>query len=233
MKTSLAIDFISDLNLDHDDIFDWSDKPTSLFCVVAGGISYSIDKVKEVLEHLSKHYRGVFYIDGSLEHELIADYENNIEQLKTICDNINNVVFLHNHVVVLNGVAFVACNGWFRNNPNIQTSDDISLVSTLKVDDIGYLTNTIKNLQSHDETRQIIVITSSIPSEEFLYKSEHELQDKVDPIIALLTDTSTKVKTWLFGGSEIAVDVKLNNRRYVNNSFSSNQPYWPKRIEID
>lgn len=232
MKTSLAIDFISDLNLDHDSEFDWDGKSTSLFCVVGGGISHSIDKVKEVLDHLSKHYRGVFYIDGALEHDLISDYNDTVDRIKKICDDINNVVYLHNHVVVLNGVAFVACNGWFRNNPNVQTFDDISLVSELKMEDIGYLSNTIKNLQSHTEAKKIIAITSSIPAEEFLYNSEHELVDKVDPAIALITDSGNKVKNWLFGGSDLTVDIKINDRRYVNNPVIKGQPYWPKRIEV-
>jgi len=232
MKSSLAIDFISDLNLDEDQEFDWTDKPTSLFCVIGGGISHSIKKIKTVLEHLSKHYRGVFYIDGAFEHEIISEYQETIENIKEICNNINNVVFLHNHVVVLNGVAFVACNGWFRNNPNIQNIDDVAIVSELKVEDVGYLTNTIRNLQSHKETKKIVAITSSIPAEDFLYHSEHLLNEKIDPAIALVSDQTSKVKNWLFGGSELSVDIKLNNRRYVNNPYVAGQPYWPKRIEI-
>ena len=35
----LGFDIISDLNLSIDDTFTWEDKPTSLYCIVAGNVS--------------------------------------------------------------------------------------------------------------------------------------------------------------------------------------------------
>lgn len=232
MISSFTVDFISDLNLQEDTVFDWTEKATSLFCIVAGGISNNIDKVKETLEHLSKHYRGVFYIDGALEHEIISDYNNTIDKLKEICDEINNVVFLHNHVVVLNGVAFLACNGWFKSHANILNLDDHSIIHELKIEDIAYLTKTIKTLQSHKETKKIVVISGSVPSKEFLYQKDDDHFEKVEPGLALMADSEIKVKNWVFGGSEIVVDVSINNRRFVNNPYIFGQPYWPKRVEV-
>jgi hypothetical protein len=232
MKQNLSVDVISDLNLREEDSFDWTDKPTSLFCVIAGGISNNLDKVQSVLEHLSKLYRGVFYIDGSTEHTLLEEYAQNVDTIKNVCDTFTNVVYLHNHVVVLNGVAFVACNGWFKNNPNIENIDDISSLKKLLTTDIAYLSGTIKNLQEHRETKRIVVITSSIPCEELAYRGVTSEEDKLDPAFALISDANSKVKNWVFGGSDLLVDTVINGRRYLNNPYIDGQPYWPKKIEV-
>lgn len=233
MKISLSVDVISDLNLTKIEDFNWENKCTSLFCAVPGNISNDLVIVKEVLFRLSKLYRGVFYIDGYLEHKNIDDYYDNVTALKKICDDLSNVVYLHNHVIILNNIAFVACNGWFNKKIVCKTPIQSKRIEDFRIEDIGYLTTTIKNLQLHKEAKKIIVMSSSTPIQELLFNKDDDIfQDKVEPGLALMVDTESKVSTWIFGGSNIVTDTVINSRHYVTNPYVNGQPYWPKRIEI-
>jgi hypothetical protein len=233
MKSDISVDFISDLDLDESSEFSWENKPTSLFCLVGGGISSSLAKVEEVLTCLSKEYRGVFYIDGATEHPNISEYHDTVSKLKKICDKFTNVVYLHNHVVVLNKVAFIACNGWFRNYKTETYNNHADLINRYRIDDISYLCTTITTLQNHNDAKKIVVLTSSIPSEQLLYSSDvHAGIELINPAAALMKDKNDKIKIWAFGGSTLSVDANLTNRRFVNNPCISGMPYWPKRIEI-
>ena len=82
MNIPFSIDLISDLNLSVTDQFDWTGKSTSLFCVVAGNVSDDLTVVDRVIGHLNEVYRGVLYIDGSLEHRNLFDYDDTIDQIK-------------------------------------------------------------------------------------------------------------------------------------------------------
>lgn len=231
MTATFSVDLISDLNLDSGQDFDWEGKPTSLFCVIAGGISDDLDVIKNSLDHLSSYYRGIMYIDGSREHPDVSDYETRIEQLRQICQPMNNVVYMHNHVVILNSVAFVACNGWFHNNPHINQVNDLIKVENLRYEDVGYLTKTIKTLQLHGEARKIVVITSSVPSESLLYNPAIQQTD-LEPGLALMMDTENKADVWMYGGTNIQADTQSTTVRFVNNPFVPGQPYWPKRVLV-
>jgi hypothetical protein len=155
MSNTIAIDIISDLHLTSTDEFDWTEKPTSLFCVVAGGISSNIEVIESVLEHLSKIYRGVLYIDGVLEHADPIFAPMLVSEVKKICDKHTNLVYLHNHVIVLNGVAFVGCNGWRIEDPSQYTIDQRELMDSYRIEDIGYLTNTITDYRHRKESRNL------------------------------------------------------------------------------
>lgn len=228
-----SIDLISDLNLGKSDNFDWTGKQTSLFCVVAGNVSHDLSIVKQTLEHLSNLYRGVFYIDGAVEHSSLEDYEATIERLHEICKPINNVVYMHNHVVVLNNIAFVGINGWYKNNPNINGIEDHIRVDNYRNEDLGYLSTSIKNLQLHRDTSKIVVVSSCVPSEHFLYQQvPFDLTDSIEPCLALIMDIDHKVNDWLYGGTTILVDNVYNRRRYANNPKIKGQPYWPKRVIV-
>lgn len=233
MEETFSIDVISDLNLSKSDIFDWTGHPTSLFCMIAGGISADIDVIKTVLEHLSSMYRGVFYIDGRLEHENYGDVDHRIEELHEICKSLKNVIYMHNHVVILNGIALVAANGWFTNKVPESTLDDETAIDVLKTNDLGYLSNTIKSLQRHKDAKKIIVMTSCAPSQYLLFDSNDSIfGQKIEPALSLLMDNRGKVSTWIFGGSQLLVDTVMSDRRFVNNPKISGQPYWPKRVVI-
>lgn len=234
METQFSVDLISDLNLRRSDIFDWTGKPTSLFCVIAGGISDDVEVIKNTLEHLSNIYRGVFYIDGSLEHQNLGDRRHRIEELQSICKSMRNVIYLHNHVVILNNMAFVAINGWYKNNPNISDLDDCRLVEDYRIEDIGYLSRTIKSLQHHNDAKKIILISSCVPDHYLLYEKEENatIISKVEPSFTLVLDTENKITHWMYGGSELSTDVEIDGKRYTNNPKLGHEPYWPKRVII-
>lgn len=231
MPATFSVDLISDLNLQADQELDWGGKATSLFCVIAGGLSDNLDVIKNSLDHLSSYYRGIMYIDGSREHPDITNYESRIEQLREMCQPMNNVVYMHNHVVILNSVAFVACNGWFHNNPRIHQAHDLVKVENLRYEDVSYLTKTLKTLQAHGEARKIVMITSSVPSESLLYNRSIPQED-LEPGIALMVDTQNKADVWMYGGTDIQADTQNSTVRFVNNPFVPGTPYWPKRVLV-
>lgn len=229
MLDCLAVDIISDLNLTTADSFEWDSKPTALFCIVAGGISEDMNVLECILEKLSHVYRGVFYIDGITEHSSIQNHESTILTITDICNKFSNVVYLYQHVVVLNNVAFIGLNGW--NFPPDHDWIDKSILYEQKMQDIAYLSNAIKGLQNHKDVTKIVIISACIPAENFLFKQEC-YDSGLSPALTLLYDDSSLVKTWIFSGSEISIDVTYNNRRFVNNPCHNKAPYWPKRIVV-
>lgn len=233
MTLPFSVDLISDLNLTDHDLFDWTGKPTSLFCVVAGNISSDLQVVRRVLEHLGDLYRGVFYIDGALEHVRLSNYEQRIEEIRNICNSIEPVIYLHNHVIILDGYAFVGCNGWYGNK-NVTTNIlDMAYVEEYKMDDLAYLSGSLKKLQNYEEVHTIIMVTNSIPTEYLSYNSPNiKFPERLGPGLSLLTDTDHKVTHWLFGCDAIEVDATISDRRYVNNPCYARRPYWPKRIIV-
>lgn len=233
MDIPFSVDLISDLDLLDNEDFNWEGKPTSLFCAVAGSISHNLKKVHQVLSHLGSIYRGVLYIDGKLEHQDLFHYENKINQLKLLCDPIPNVIYLHNHVIILNQVAFIAINGWYNSNYQQLPEVERSIVDRLRMQDLDYLNKTLRSLQHHPEAKRICVISSSLPSEQLTFKDpDNDLPDPVGIIMALLNDEFNKVDHWLFGSYNKIIDGTYNNRRYVNNPKFYNLPYWPKRINL-
>jgi predicted phosphohydrolase len=233
MTVPFSIDLISDLNLSDTDMFDWTGKPTSLFCAIAGNISDDLIVVQRVLEHLDEVYRGVFYIDGSLEHVNIYNYDERILRIKEICDRLPNVMYLHNHAIIVNEVAIVGCNGWFGNKKDIFDLEDVHQVQQLKMDDVSYLSNTIKKLQNQPEIEKILLISNSMPSEYLAFKNaSSHFEDEMNLAICLMFDIDQKIKTWIFGTNDIVVDIKIDRIHFMNNPRDINVPYWPKRIEI-
>jgi hypothetical protein len=229
MSNQLAIDIISDLHLDNADAFDWENKPTALFCVIPGGVSSDLQVLDSVLEKLSRVYRGVFYIDGPKDHANLQVVSSNVDEITKICSKHNNVVYLHNHVVIMNSIAFIGVNGWFKNH-DYTDPRDLMRVDSYKMEDIAYLSNSIKTIKTHSDVEQILVISACVPAEDFLYRSTIDAALKVEPAMALFSDNEFKAKNWVFGGSKITVDTIYNKRRFVNNPQISGQPYWPKRI---
>ena len=231
MSEPLAVDIISDLNLTTAESFDWDDKPTALFCVIPGGISSDLKILDLVFEKLSRVYRGVFYIDSGKDHINIDHVSITVDKITEICKKYNNVVYLHNHVVILNHVALVGINGWYKNT---EINDPIvqSTLDTYKMQDIAYLSNAIKTLKKHSDVNKVLVISACVPAEDFLYQQVFDGNLKVEPAMALYSDDEKRVKTWIFGSSRITVDTEYNERRFVNNPCLEGQPYWPKRVVV-
>ena len=111
---TFAFDLISDLHVETWSDFDWTGRPTSPFCVVAGDVARDHQLLKQTLDHLAQCYEAVFYIDGNDEHRYyLDDIGANYRELASEIDAIDDVVFLHNNVVIVNGVALIATNAWW------------------------------------------------------------------------------------------------------------------------
>lgn len=262
-KTNLTFDLISDLHVESwPNVFDWSSKSTSLLCVVAGDISKDRDLLIQTLTHLGDCYRMVLYIDGNDEH---YNYFDNItDSYDLLIENVSdlpNVVYLRNNVVITEGVAFVGANGWWTYdfNPDIdyaeakewfQMQSDANMSSVTDIEkealqDYAYLTNTIKKLQTYPEVNQIVIVTHTVPSYEFIehdvfFNCDYEQNIAGNSFIRgiIAADTEHKISTWCFGHYHGSVDRSGHGIRYVNNcrgkgnSDKNTKIYNPLQIKI-
>ena len=227
----LGFDLISDLNITDISQFDWEGKPTSLYCILPGNISTDLNVVHQVLQHLSQYYQGIFYIDGRLENPSLNDRAFVIEKINEMVASVPNLVYLHNNVVVIEGVAVVGVNGWSQYD--VTTDDDKFQLKSYKYDDLAYLQKTIEKLQLHMDVKKIVIISNSVPSidlyfGEFPY-SEHP---EIDLDFILDSDTENKIKYWAFGSHKKIVDTNRYGINYLNNPKYENLPYYAKRISI-
>lgn len=229
-----SFDLISDLYLTEEDHFDWEGKPTSLYCIVAGNISEDLGILRQTLMHLSTHYLGVFYIDGSLEHPTLRNYPINTKRIENLISSIPNVVYLHNNVVILDGIALIAVNGWWA---NCETPDDLENTTRLelmRLDDAEYLRRTIDTMQVHPDVEDIIVISNCLPGEALLFGNTKFVDIPADesPNTCLYVDREKKSRYWLFGSHPVSTDVIFDGVQYHSNAKYRTEPYWPKRIAI-
>ena len=153
----IGFDIISDLNLGPEDSFNWENKATSLYCIVAGNISSNLRTVIQVLLHLSSKYQGVFFVPGRLEYETTDNLMRRTEELSSIAQGIPNLVMLYQNVIVVDGIAILGTNGW----GNIEQSLDSRNVAmtAAKYEDFSYLLNCLGKLQKHLDVKKIVILT--------------------------------------------------------------------------
>lgn len=229
----LGFDIISDLNLSPDDEFNWEDKATSLYLIIAGNISSDTRVLIQTLEHLTKCYQGVFYMPGSLDYDSLHFLKYRNDELKKICKSIPGVVLLHRHVVIIDGVAILGANGWYGNRED--TEDDMEKLYkyTQNLEDVDYLKSSINRLQLHLDVTKILLVTHSAPGPDLFFGEEPtNLSEGFTLQTCLDADLENKVTTWIYGSYGKQVDTVIDNINYVNNSCSGKKPYWAKRIEV-
>jgi hypothetical protein len=261
--TTFAFDLISDLHIETWDDFDWTGQPTAPYCVVAGDVARDPQVVADVLTHLGQQYLGVFYIDGNDEHRhSLNDIAGSYRDLEETIKGIKNVVYLQNHVVIINGVALLATNGWwsydfdtsidmrdtmdwYSERYQLQTGMD-AVIHDIAVHDAAYFRSSIHRLQTHRDVKAIALITHTVPAPWII---EHDI-DLVDSYRfngmgnshmerVYEADTENKIRTWCFGHYHKSVDRLQHGIRYVNNCRGRGDTQWaqaayyPKRIEIE
>lgn len=259
---TFAFDLISDLHVESWPSFDWTHQPTAPYCVVAGDVSRDHDLVAKTLKHLSECYAGVFYIDGNDEHRHhLEDLGSSYKNLKNQINDIDGLVYLQDNVVIINGVAIIATNGWWSydfdpvvsyeesqawyqdyTNSSQSAADSITGIA---YNDAAYLTNSIKKLQTHQEVKRIVVVSHTLPSA-WLCSHDIDLSDQPrfncmgNPHLqlALDEDTENKIGVWAFGHYHRPVDREFAGIRYVSNPRGrgdtpwSQSAYYAKRIEV-
>ena len=248
-----SFDLISDLNIVHS--LNWSSQPTSLLCVVAGNLAQDRSVLLESLKHLGKQYQSVFYIDGSIEHINQSDNikDSYADLAREIC-NIDNVVYLEDAAVIIDGCALVGVNGWWTHdfNPHIMPIESeqflknawscndstIDQLFARAVTDSLYLIANIKKLQTYPEDKKIIIISNTVPNS-LLLANDTVLQNSIQINLmgnstltsCLDQDFEDKISTWCFGGYCQAIDQMIGNIRYVSNPMGITE-YYPKRITL-
>lgn len=256
-------DLISDLHVETWGQFDWTGQPTSPYCIVAGDIARDHAIVVDTLEHLGQVYQGVFYIDGNDEHKnLMGELGRSYRELSQLVSQIPNVVYLQDNVVVVNGVAIVATNGWWTCDfdPNIdymqciQYVADTSYISQgqaleitgVAYNDAAYMINTVSKLQKHKDVKAIVLVSHTVPAP-WIVEHDPQLVDSMRFNVmgnvhlqsVLDEDTERKIKTWCFGHYHRPVDRIQDGIRYVNNCRGRGDTeyrqaaYYPKRITIE
>lgn len=231
MQQDIGFDIISDLNLKPNDSFNWENKPASLYCIVAGNISYDLRTIYVVLLHLSKMYQGIFYVPGILEYETADNILSRTAEIVAICENIQGVCLLHQQVIVVDGAAIVGVNGW-SNVGNIGEISDMAK-TIARYEDLRYLNTTIEKLQRHLDVKKIIIVTNAVPHDNLYYGEEPDIVYDQIPLNEMLKcDTEHKVKHWVFGTYSKLVETEINGISYVNNPYIPKSPYWAKRLTV-
>ena len=228
----IGFDVISDLNLKPDELFSWEGKATSLYCIIAGNISNDLRTIHQTLLHLSHFYQGVFYTAGSLEYEGAINIPEHTNELFKICKTIRNVAYLHNHVVIIDGIAIVGTNGWYNLTFNniLLSAEELEIE---RYEDIGYLGSSIERLQLHLDVKKIVIVSHSVPSEELFFGEEPDEIYTIPQLkLSLIKDLEAKVTHWIYGDYDKTVDIVIDGINYINNSSYKRNPYWAKRIEI-
>ena len=261
---TFSFDLISDLHLETwNNKFDWTDQPTSPYCVVAGDVSRDRTELLQVLKHLGEQYLGVFYVDGNDEHRHSLDrVGTSYKDLDAELEKLKNVVWLQGNCVVINGVAFLGTNGWwtydFDSSMDVEQAIhwnadryniDYESAKTLRdfaVSDAIYFANSVRKLQTQPDVKNIVLITHTVPDSWII---EHDLElvgswrynCMGNSLITkcLEEDTMGKISTWCFGHYHKPVDVIRNNIRYVSNCRGrgdtdwKQSAYYPKKIALD
>lgn len=255
-------DLISDLHVETwGTDFDWSGQATSPYCVVAGDITRDSTRLFEILRHLSNCYLGVFYIDGNEEHKNnMSTMSENYKEFAKI-NKIKNVVYMQNNVVIINGVAILATNGWWSydldpkidtelsmdwHQGNAKTIVDPETIISLAYADASYIVNSVRRLQTHNDVRKIVIVTHTVPGS-WLVEHDPDLAGTYkyntlgNPAMqyALDEDTENKIHTWCFGHYHKPVDRNFSGIRFVNNCRGRadtpwrQSAYYPKRISVE
>jgi len=258
-----AFDLISDLHVETWDKFDWVGQPTAPYCVVAGDVSRDPELVMETLEHLGQQYAGVFYIDGNDEHRYyLEDLGGSYRVLHEAISGIKNVVFMQDNVVIVNGVAILATNGWwtydFATEFSIEESQEwfqdyaqisnssANAITGVAYHDAAYIINSVSKLQRQRDVSSIVIVSHTVPAP-WIIEHDIDLADNVRFNTmgnlhiqrALDEDTENKVKAWCFGHYHKSVDRDFGGVRYVSNPRGrgdtawQQNPYFPKRIEFE
>jgi hypothetical protein len=259
---TFTFDLISDLHIETWEEFDWTHQATSPYCIVVGDVCRDRQVLIDTLTHLGEQYAGVFYIDGNDEHRyFLEDIGESYHNLSQVIEKIPNVVYMQDNVVIINGVAFLATNGWwcYDFDPTLDVEQSIAhyqdrmqisrqaatAITGFAYHDAAYLINSVNRLQTHKDVKSIVMISHTLPAP---WLVEHDV-DLVGTWrfntmgnrhleLALAEDTENKITTWCFGHYHKSVDRMHNGIRYVSNCRGRGDTEWkqtayyPKRIDV-
>jgi len=226
---TIGFDLINDLNLSSEDDFNWENKATSLYCIVAGNISSDLYVISTVLNNLSKFYQGVFYTPGTLEFKDSVDYQERILDICKIAKKIKNVAVLHHHVVIINGIAILGSTGYHGDEDDY---DFEKIHNKSKFEDLIYLRHSVERLQRHIDVKHILMVTGSVPNHKLFFGEDAGIYETLPDLdMVCSVDLEKKISHWMYGSYEKIVDTNINGINYLSNPFKG-EPYWAKRTNI-
>ena len=258
-----TVDLISDLHIETWDNFDWTGQATSPYCIVAGDVCRDRELLVDVLTHLGECYNAVFYIDGNDEHRnYLHDLGGSYRDLKDRLSEVKNVVYMHDNVVIINGIAIVATNGWWTYDfdseiDKVQTImwtkerygipfGSATIIHDVANNDTRYTLNAISKLQTHPDVQKIILVSHTVPAPWII---EHDLDlignyrfntmGNSEMQRVLSEDSENKIEVWLFGHYHKPVDQDFSGIRFTNNCRGRGDTdfkqvvYRPKQIQIN
>lgn len=228
----IGFDVISDLYLEPNDSFNWDNKATSLYCILAGNISSDLRTIRQTLLHLAGHYQGIFYIPSFLEYKDCVSINQRTDQIKKIVETVRNVAILHNHVVVVDGIALLGASCWYDATVPEQMITEIDQQIHRNEDHV-YLCSTIQKIQLHLDVTKVIVVTGSVPNTTLYFGQAPEgMQELVPPSDILNFDTQHKITHWVYGNFDKNVEVVKDNITYISNPYLHSKNYYAKRIDV-
>lgn len=240
----ITFDLISDLYVDEWEYeMDWSAEPTSLMAVVAGDVSKDLDRTVHELQNISKYYRQVMFIDGDLEHNGVVDsVQSNRNYLSKKLSKIENLTYMHEQVLIVNHIAFVAANLWW--SPESATTsivddhwiEDMRLMS-LHHEDLEYLRYTVQRLQESPDVSDIVLVSHTVPNRELILSKNNQFLASDASDYVEIEDSKNKIKTWCFGHYPRPIKLKLAHCEYISNpkgkpETSSGLRYHPQRVIV-
>ena len=237
----IGFDVISDLDLGPNDSFNWEGKPTSLYCILSGNISSDLRTVHQTLAHLSKLYQGIFYTPGLAEYADTEQINQRTAELVNIVQSVPNTVMLHHNVVIVDGVAIIGSNCWEdAHDPGQSISIDELKYHQYRLDDMGFLHQTIEKLQRHIDVKKIVLVTNAVPNENCYFGQKPDYTSLQVPLDTILNaDTESKICYWIYGSYGKPVEATLlvprkHDITAVTNPFveKNTKNFYAKRISI-
>jgi hypothetical protein len=238
----IGFDVIGDLNLEPNDSFNWNDKPTSLYCILTGNISSDMRTVTQTLVHLSQYYQGVFFVPGILEYETAGgDINKRTSELVSLAQKVPNIVILHHNIVIVDGIGVIGSNCWeTAHEPGTSISIDDLKFNQYRLDDMGFLHNTIEKLQRHLDVKKMIIVTNGVPNKNCYFGEAPDYVETQTPLDTVLNaDSEGKVTHWVYGSYDKPVQATLilprkDDIQAVSNPIEGKNVklFNPKRITI-
>jgi hypothetical protein len=257
----MQFDLINDLNIDKwpsTNQISWQGLGTSLVAVIAGNISYDLDKSYQTVLDISKYYRHVLFVDGINEHNNQPNINNTRNNIREKFSKYRNISYLYRNPIVLDQVAFIGANGWTSfdfGEPTLSKQDCFYELTAqgipqdvifeqweMSLEDTAYIGEKVAKLTKDDTIKKIVIVTNTIPIREI------GLLEKTNPLESAITgssflkdivsrDQNKKIDYWVFGNTKKKVFQKISNITFISNprgNFTSqgNRHYYPELIKV-
>jgi hypothetical protein len=243
-----AFDLISDLHVETwENPLDFGGFATSPYALIVGDVARDRDVLRSTLQSISQQYQTVFYIDGNDEHsDRYNHLGNSYHDLEHLISGLENVVYLQNNLVIINGIAILATNGWWtydfdptidaaqtkkwwqekvRIKQGVIVSDAaVDSISLIAVADAVYMTSSLAKLQTYIDVKHVIMATHTVPRLDLI---SHDIDIDGTYFLncfgnrymseCIECDHTRKISTWCFGHYHNPVDIMRDGIRYVNN----------------